>query len=182
MAHLVNWLFGCCLLLIFHIHVSFSRPSIFRMSKYHPYFSSSFFSFFIFLYSSLCFILYFIFLTAHCPSQCIPTAHFLVFLLLLCAPLLCASSILIIFSQNVIPKNPIQQVPNTHPWLVLSHSILFPSLPCHNCFLGGFLCYLHLFDDVGLYFCDLLGPLRIQSCQFLLCFICCMFYLSVHSG
>jgi hypothetical protein len=45
----------------------------------------------------------------------------------LISSLLCISSTLRIF-LNIASKMPIQQAPNTHPWLVLSHS----GLLCHS--------------------------------------------------
>jgi hypothetical protein len=104
MDNSVSWLFDC-FLLFFHLHVNFKHPSIFRMLSCHLSFSSSFFSCFILLYSSLCFLCL-ILPTAHCPSQCNSTMHFLIFILLLYALLLYLVFSPKLYSKNSCPTGP----------------------------------------------------------------------------
>jgi hypothetical protein len=107
----------------------------------------------------------------HSPSGCALAARSLVFLLLPCT-----FHLLGIFPQKFIQtaknvfKTPIQQTPNTHLWLVPSHSGMLPYLSCWNEVLRGFLFPLYFFDDCGLCCCYLLYSLHDKVCKFVLYF------------
>jgi hypothetical protein len=121
--------------------------------------------------------------TVCCPYRCISTAQFRVFLLILfCAPIFCTSSVLSIFLTNVFQKFLFQQAPNSHLWLIPSHSGMFLALPCRENFLRGFLFYPHFFDDLCLFLCDSLIPLHSQTYDSFLFFVHFLFDLSLHSS
>jgi len=138
----------------------FSHPFIFSTSGCHPSFSPTFFSYFLLfllLYSFslfLCFVL----LTAHCSPKCASIAHYHTEpYLYLFFFLYCAHHPYLGLLSKLYPKFPIQQVPNSHLWLILIHLGLFPDISLKE-LLGGILFYLHFFEYRYLYLYDLFDP------------------------
>jgi hypothetical protein len=185
MDNLVNWLSDNFLLLV-NLHVFFIVFFYFwnvgLSSFYHALFSCfilyQIYPYVFFILMSTCYLS-----SVHCPPRCALAACSLSFLL---PPH--TFPLLSIFPQNCIkiaklfPKLPVQQALNTQLWLIPSHSSMFPFLPCRNEVSRGNLCYLHLFDDCGLYCCYLFCPMCGEVCKFFLCFNHCLLDLTLHSG
>jgi hypothetical protein len=82
----------------------------------------------------------------------------------------CAFSLYLGFSPKLHPKLPVQQAPNTHLWLVPSHSGLLHVLPLCNELLSDSLNGLYLCDNCDLLCCYLFYGLCGQVREFVLCF------------
>jgi hypothetical protein len=117
------------------------------------------------IYSSPCFILYFILLNAHCTYRCASISHSKLFLLLLCCTLLLYRIVIKIVSQNFCLTGPQQSlverpqhslVAHLEPLRPISHSSLLDEL------LGGFLGCCNFLCYCILYFCNLFDRLCSQ--------------------
>jgi hypothetical protein len=100
--------------------------------------------------------------------------------LLLFLLLLSISSILMIFLKTV-SKILVQHAPNTHMWLVPSHSgLLHHTPPYLHEFLGGFFCCCYLFPDFCLFFHNMFYNLHSQGHNFFFIVVHCLFYFSLN--
>jgi hypothetical protein len=95
---------------------------------------------------------------------------------------LCALSLYLGFSPNIVSKTACPTGPQHSP--VARPEPLRPVsvLPCRNEVLRGSLSDLYLFENCGLCCCYLLYGLRGQVCEFVLCFHHCLFDLTLNSG
>jgi len=134
------------------------------------FFYALFLYFILFFYSSAKYVL-----STHCTPKCDSIENsraYFVFLLLL----LRTYSILRIF-MNIISTMHIQHAPNTHPWLIPSHSgLLCYTFPCLHQILEGLPDCLYLFCHFFLFTQNFLHGLCYPSCEIILNILHCLLH------